>query len=83
MEWYVSASLLMGSFILLLAIGFPVAFAFMITNLIGMFVFSNGWSVLENIVADSTNLITTFVLVPVPMFILMGALFFHTGLAGC
>jgi tripartite ATP-independent transporter DctM subunit len=81
MEWYASASLLMGSFILLLAIGFPVAFAFLITNLMGMFVFSRGFSVLENIVADSTNLITTFVLVPVPMFILMGALFFHTGLA--
>ena len=30
---------------------------------------------------NSTQLISRFILGPVPMFILMGSLFFHTGLA--
>ena len=81
MEWYEAGSVLIGSIVVLMALGFPVAFSFMITNVMGIFVFSNGWMNLIQIVDNSTNLITTFTLVPIPMFILMGSLFFHTGLA--
>lgn len=81
MEWYEAGGLLIGSIVFLMAIGFPVAFAFMLTNIMGIFVFSAGWPVMIQIVADSTNLITKFTLIPIPMFILMGALFFYTGLA--
>ena len=81
MEWYESGGLLIGSIVFLMALGFPVAFAFLLTNVMGIFVFSAGWTVLIQIVTDSTNLITTFTLIPIPMFILMGSLFFHTGLA--
>ena len=81
MEWYYAGGLLIGSIVALMALGVPVAFAFMFTNIMGMFVFSSGWSGLIQIVDNSTNLITTFRLAPIPMFILMGSLFFHTGLA--
>ena len=81
MEWYAAGGLLIGAIVFLMAFGFPVAFAFMITNVMGIFVFSNGWSNLIQIVDNSTSLITTFTLAPIPMFILMGSLFFHTGLA--
>ncbi|MGE0744188.1 MAG: TRAP transporter large permease subunit [Rhodospirillales bacterium] len=81
MEWYQAGGLLIGSIVFLMALGFPVAFAFMLTNILGVFVFSAGWPVMIQIVADSTNLITKFTLIPIPMFILMGALFFYTGLA--
>ena len=81
MEWYEAGALLIGSVVGLMAFGFPVAFTFMATNIMGIFVFSNGWSNLIQIVDNSTNLITTFTLSPIPMFILMGSLFFHTGLA--
>ncbi|MEE8334398.1 MAG: TRAP transporter large permease, partial [Alphaproteobacteria bacterium] len=36
---------------------------------------------LIQIVDNSTELVTSFTLSPIPMFILMGSLFFHTGLA--
>ena len=49
--------------------------------MIGIFVFSGGWPVLPQIADNATNLITSFTLSPIPMFILMGSLFFHTGLA--
>ena len=81
MEWYEAGGLLIGSVVCLMAIGVPVAITFMITNVIGIFVFSNGWNGLIQIVDNSTSLITTFTLAPIPMFILMGSLFFHTGLA--
>ncbi len=82
MEWYDAGALLLGMIIAGMAIGLPVAFSFLLTNVIGIFVFSGGWSVMSRIVQDSTNLLTTFTLLPIPMFILMGALFFQTGLAG-
>jgi tripartite ATP-independent transporter DctM subunit len=64
-----------------MALGFPVAFTFMVTNIIGIYLFSGGWPVLPQIADNATNLITSFTLSPIPMFILMGSLFFHTGLA--
>ena len=81
MEWYEAGGLLLGSIMFGMSIGMPVAFTFILTNVMGMFVFSKGWSNLIQIVDDATNLITTFTLSPITMFILMGSLFFHTGLA--
>ncbi len=81
MEWYEAGAILLGSVMFGMAIGLPVAFTFVLTNVMGMFVFSNGWPNLIQIVDDATNLITTFTLSPILMFILMGSLFFHSGLA--
>ena len=81
MEWYEAGALLLGCVVAGMALGFPVAFTFLLTNVMGMFVFAKGWSNLIQIVDNATNLITTFTLSPIPMFILMGSLFFHTGLA--
>jgi tripartite ATP-independent transporter DctM subunit len=53
----------------------------MATNVVGTLVFIGGVRGLTQVVDNSTALITTFQLVPVPLFILMGALFFHSGLA--
>ncbi|MFW2405259.1 MAG: TRAP transporter large permease [Gammaproteobacteria bacterium] len=65
----------------LMALGVPVAFAFLTANLAGAFLLMGGWSGLIQVVDNSTSLITTFTLVAVPMFVLMGALLFHSGLA--
>lgn len=81
MEWYEAGGLLLGCVVGGMALGFPVAFTFMITNVIGIFIFSGGWPVLPQIADNATALITSFTLSPIPMFILMGSLFFHTGLA--
>ncbi|MBO38431.1 MAG: C4-dicarboxylate ABC transporter permease [Rhodospirillaceae bacterium] len=81
MEWYAAGGLLLGCVVGGMALGFPVAITFMITNVIGIFMFSGGWPVLPQIADNATNLITSFTLSPIPMFILMGSMFFHTGLA--
>jgi tripartite ATP-independent transporter DctM subunit len=80
MEWYWAFALLLGMVISFMALGIPVAFSFVATNFIAIIIFS-GTAGLIQVVDNSTQLITRFTLGPVPMFILMGSLFFYTGLA--
>ena len=81
MEWAAAATLLLGSVIILMALGMPVALAFLASNVIGVYLFMGGISGINQLVANATSSITTFILVPVPLFVLMGSLFFHSGLA--
>ncbi len=81
MEWYAAAALLIGLIIVMMMLGVPVAVAFMATNMIGTLVFVGGVAGMTQVVDNATALITTFQLVPVPLFILMGSLFFYSGLA--
>jgi tripartite ATP-independent transporter DctM subunit len=82
MEWYWAFAMLLGMIVGMMALGVPVALGFLTTNIIGWLYF-NGWdpNAILQVVDNSTILITRFTLGPVPMFILMGSLFFHTGLA--
>ncbi len=71
-------------FMLVLAfmvLGVPVAFAFLAANIIGAVLLMGGYEGLLQLVDNSTSLITSFTLVAIPMFVLMGALLFHSGLA--
>ena len=81
LEWYQAIALLLGLLMAFMACGMPVAIAFMATNLIFMLLFTGDLSGVVQIVDNSTDMITSFVFSPVPMFVLMGSLFFHTGLA--
>ncbi len=81
MEWYFAGAMLIGLIITMMALGVPVAVAFMATNIIGTLVLVGGVAGLTQVVDNATALITTFQLAPVPLFILMGSLFFHTKLA--
>ena len=78
-------ALIFALVLLLMLTGVPVAFAFLGANLVGAMVVmgakGNMLGGLMQLVDNSTNLITSFILVAIPMFILMGALLFHTGLA--
>lgn len=65
----------------LMLAGVPVAFAFLTANLIGAFLLMGGVAGLIQAVDNSTSLIASFTLVAIPMFVLMGALLFHSGLA--
>src|SRR5699024_10860763 len=81
MEWYESGALLVGTILGLMAIRVPAAFAFLIANLMGVSVFIGGEAGLRQLVANASTAVTEFALIPVPLFILMGELFFHSGTA--
>jgi tripartite ATP-independent transporter DctM subunit len=81
MEWYWALATLIGMVMFFMALGVPVALTFITTNIIGVIIFMGDVAGWIQIADNSTSLITRFTLGPVPMFIMMGALFFHTGLA--
>ncbi|MEZ5931199.1 MAG: TRAP transporter large permease [Alphaproteobacteria bacterium] len=81
MDWAAAAALLLGSVIALMALGMPVALAFLASNVVGVYIFMGGLPGIGQLVANATASVTSFILVPVPLFVLMGSLFFHSGLA--
>ncbi|WP_317131860.1 TRAP transporter large permease [Prosthecomicrobium hirschii] len=80
-DWALAASLMFGGVLLFLGIGMPVAFAFFCINIVGVVVFMGGLAGIDQMIANATDAVTTFTLAPVPLFVIMGELFFHTGLA--
>lgn len=81
MEWYWALTLLLGGVVALLIIGLPVAFAFFAANIVGAYIFLRGDIGLSLMPIEYTLSITKFTLVPVALFILMGEILFHTGVA--
>lgn len=80
MEWYLSLTLLLGSILLLMAIGMPVALAFLAANIVGAWFFMGGAKGITLLLNNGFGGLTNYALVPIPLFLLMGEIFFHTGL---
>ncbi|WP_085792983.1 TRAP transporter large permease [Roseivivax jejudonensis] len=80
MEWYGALGLLLGSIMVLMATGMPVALAFLAANILGAWVFMGGGAGLTQLLNNGFGALTSFALVPIPLFLLMGELFFFTGL---
>ena len=62
-------------------IGMPVAFTFLAVNLIGAQLYMGGEPGLVQLIRSSVSSVTAFSLTPIPLFVLMGEILFHTGLA--
>lgn len=82
MEWYEALALLLGAIVALMALGMPVALAFLAACIIGAWVFMGGERGIVQLLNNGLGSLTTFALVPIPLFLLMGEIFFHTGLGG-
>lgn len=78
MEWWVSLSMMLGLLLLMLTTGMPVAFAFMVTNFIGIVIFA-GWGQLDMLVRNGVDLISSGSLTPIIPFTLMGLILSHSG----
>jgi tripartite ATP-independent transporter DctM subunit len=81
MQWWETLGLLFGLLTLLLMLGVPAAFAFLTINLVGAVVFLGGEAGLMQVVRNGVASITNFSLTPIPFFVLMGEVLFHTGIA--
>ena len=80
MEWWLIISLLFAGMVFLLLTNLPIAFAFLVVNMVAAYFFLGGIPGLIAVVTGVFTSITTFTLLPVPFFILMGELIFHSGL---
>jgi tripartite ATP-independent transporter DctM subunit len=81
MSWQLAALLLLGGSTVLLFLGMPVALSFVAINIIGAWLFLGGDAGLAQVVRNSIVSVMSFSLTPIPLFILMGEVLFHTGLA--
>src|SRR5213080_3967305 len=81
MSWGASAWLMLGGSTVLLFLGLPVAFTFLAINLAAAVLFLGGEAGLTHLARNSVVSVASFSLTPIPLFILMGEVLFHTGLA--
>ena len=81
MSWQIAAWIMLGGSTVLLFLGLPVAFTFLVINIIGAAIWLGGEPGLVQLARNSVQSVTSFSLTPIPLFVLMGEVLFHTGLA--
>ncbi len=64
-----------------MALGLPVVFAFFAANLVGAFIFMGGDKGVMQLMRNAVDSVQSFALLPIPLFIFMGEVMFHTGVA--
>jgi tripartite ATP-independent transporter DctM subunit len=80
MEWYFALAFLLSLILIFMAIGTPIALAFLAANVIGAWHFMGGQTGILQMLNNGFGALSSFNLVPIPLFLLMGELFFRTGL---
>src|SRR4030067_3499749 len=78
MEWWMWFALIIGMFLILLAIGFPVFLSFMVVNVVIIYSLM-GANGLSQFIHSIFSSISTFVLLPIPLFIVLGEILVFSG----
>ena len=81
MEWQLMLLVILGGLILMMLTGMPIAFSFLLVCLALVFFLWGGEAGLRHINLAITARMTRFVLMPLPLFILMGEVIFTSGIA--
>lgn len=81
MDWWLSLIVLISGAVFLMFLGLPVGISFLLTNLVGVLVFMGGLSGFKLLILNLEESLTSFNLLTVPMFILMGEVMFHSKMA--
>jgi tripartite ATP-independent transporter DctM subunit len=80
MEWWQALMLLLGTMVILMLCGMPVAVSFLLVDIIGAFLFLGGQPGITQLILNMEESLTSFALLPVPLFVLMGEVMFHSQL---
>ena len=81
MEWQTALIMMLGIVVVCMFAGLPVVIAFFAANIVGTAVFMGGSAGLASMPMEFQRAIGRFSLTPVALFLLMGELLFHTGVA--
>src|SRR5204862_6391392 len=81
MGWVEASLILFGGLVAIMGLGLPVAFAFLALNIVGAWLFLGGEPGLAQLARNAVQSVTSFSLTPIPFFVLMGEVLFHTGVA--
>jgi tripartite ATP-independent transporter DctM subunit len=79
--WYEILALIFGSMLALLATGMPVAFVLFLVTLVGIGL-TQGWGgPMQQFILTIKSSVSVFTLLPVPLFVLMGEILWHSKIA--
>ena len=81
MEWQFVLILIISCLFILMLSGMPIAFCFLLICVAGMYIFFGGSIGLEQLIISLYTTTNSFILLPIPLFILMGEVMFHSGIA--
>lgn len=81
MEWYTLLLIIFGAMVLLMTTGMPIAITLMAIVIVGAYVFFGGMVGLEQLILSIFTTMTSFTILPIPLFVLMGELMVHSGMA--
>jgi tripartite ATP-independent transporter DctM subunit len=80
-EWYFVFLIMMILLFGLFLSGLPVAFAFIVLNFAAICLWMGGTKGFILVVKSAFQILNTFILTPIPLFIIMGTIIFHSGAA--
>ena len=81
MNWVEASLILFGGLVALMGLGLSVAFGFLAINIVGALLFLGGEQGLSQLARNAVQSVTSFSLTPIPFFVLMGEVLFHSGVA--
>lgn len=81
MEWYFVLVVILGPLFFLMLAGLPVAFAFFAVNLVGAYILMGGMAGIEQLILNTVDSISSFTLVPIALFMIMGEAMFQSRIA--
>lgn len=80
MTWPIALAVMIGTVLTLMGVGVPVAFAFIATNILCLYLFMGGPVGVAQMVTNFGDAVSMYALTPMPLFLIMGSLFFRSGL---
>ncbi len=81
MEWWLVLIIIFGALIVLLGMGLPVAFAFLLINIAGAEFLQGGGKAFQQLIHSIYASVTSFSLLPIPLFVLMGEILWQSNIA--
>jgi tripartite ATP-independent transporter DctM subunit len=81
MTWVAASVVLFGGLAALMSLGLSVALGFLAINIVGALIFLGGEQGLSQLARNAVASVTSFSLTPIPFFVLMGEVLFHSGVA--
>ncbi|PHP27705.1 TRAP transporter large permease [Limimaricola cinnabarinus] len=81
LEWYSVIALVVGPLLVLMILGLPVAFSFLAVNIVGSYILLGGMSGVRQVVMNTIDSVSSFTLVPVALFMIMGEGMFQSRIA--
>ncbi len=80
MDWQLFLLIFFGGFMVLMLTGLPIAFVFLLINLLAAAFLWGGQSGLNQLVLNMRLSVSSFAKLPIPMFILLGEVMFQSGM---